>query len=104
MDGSAIGTASDHDRLGRFKNGNSEYRAKQKRIAERLAQLADDYDATPSQQQLLRVVAGHLDDAERARTAERRVLAGNAANRLLRSIPRRELPLRTVAELTAGAK
>lgn len=105
MDGSAISTASDHDpATGYFKNGNTEYRAKQKRLAERLAQLRLDYDPSPSQQQLLVIVARHLDDAERARTAERRVLAGNAANRLLRSIPRRELPLRTVAQLLAGAK
>ena len=41
---------------------------------------------------LLPIIARHLDDAERARTAERRVRAGNAANRLLRLIPRRKRP------------
>lgn len=90
MDGSAVGTASQHDRRsGRFLNGNTEYRAKQQRIADRLAQLIADYEASPAQKQLLAVAARYLDDAERARTAERRVLAGNAANRILRSIPRK---------------
>ena len=93
MDGSAAGTASQHDqRSGRFLNGNTEYRAKQQRIAERLAQLVADYDPSPSQRQILAVAARYLDDAERARTAERRVLAGNAARRLLRDIPRKPAP------------
>jgi len=54
-------------RSGRFLNGNTEYRARQQRIAERLAQLTAEYDPTPSQVMLLAVVARHLDDAERAR-------------------------------------
>jgi hypothetical protein len=103
MDGSAFGTASGHNRLnGRFINGNSEYRAKQARLAERVRQLALDLDPSPSQRQLLPIIARHLDDAERARTAERRVRAGNAANRLLRLIPKRtrqEEPLMTAREL-----
>jgi len=48
-----------------------------------------------------------LDDAERARTAERRVRAGNAANRLLRLIPkrqRREAPTDFEREMWAGLK
>jgi len=93
MDGSAVGTTAQHDqRNGRFLNGNTEYRAKQQRIAERPAQLIADYNPSPSQRQLLAVAARYLDDAERARTAERRVLAGNAANRILRSIPRKPEP------------
>jgi hypothetical protein len=92
MDGSANGTVAHHDRRGRFANGNTEYRAKQQRIAEKARQLALDYDPSPSQQMLLSIVARHLDDAERARTAERRVRAGNAANRLLRLIPRKPEP------------
>jgi hypothetical protein len=47
-----------------------------------------------------------LDDALRARTAERRVRAGNAANRLLRLIPKRKKKPRrsrvvTMAEIEA---
>jgi len=99
MDGSVSGMATAHDRAGRFTVGNSEYRAKQKRLAERLAALRLDYDPSPSQQQLLSVVARFLDDAERARTAERRVRAGGAADRLLRQIPRRQEPLMTAREL-----
>ena len=95
MDGLAGGTASDHDPVtGHFRHGNSEYRAKQKRLAERLAQLNADYDASPSQQQLLAIAARHLDDAERARSALARTRASNAARRLLADIPRKpEKPL-----------
>src|SRR5215831_12268580 len=90
MDGSASGTAPAHDELGRFRAGNSEYRARLQRLAERARQLALDYDPSPSQQMLLPIIARHLDDAERARTAERRVRAGGAADRLLRLIPKRK--------------
>jgi hypothetical protein len=102
MDGSAIGTAAHHDQRGRFANGNTEYHAKQQRIAGKAAQLALDYDPSPSQQMLLPIIARHLDDAERARSAERRVRAGNAATRLLRQLKRREAPLRTIPEIMAG--
>ena len=91
MDGSVTGTAAGHDeRSGRFTNGHSEYRARKDRLAERERQLTLDFDPSPSQRQLLPIIARHLDDAERARTGERRVRAGNAANRLLRLIPRRQ--------------
>jgi hypothetical protein len=90
MDGSVIGTTPAHDQLGRFRVGNTEYRVRQQRLAERVRQLNLDYDPSPSQRLLLPIIARHLDDALRARTAERRVRAGNAANRLLRSIPRRK--------------
>jgi hypothetical protein len=72
MDGFADGAVVGHDRRGRFANGNTEYRAKQQRIAEKARQLALDYDPSPSQQMLLSIIARHLDDAERARSAERR--------------------------------
>jgi hypothetical protein len=97
MDGSASGAVAAHDQAGRFTAGNTEYRAKQRRIAERLAQLNADYDG--SQQQLLAIVARHLDDAAVARTAERRVRASNAATRILKQIPRREPQLQSLKEL-----
>ena len=99
MDGAAT---SGHDELGRLVRGHSEYAARKRRLAERVAKLRLDYDPSPSQQMLLPIIARHLDDAERARTAERRVRAGNAANRLLRLIPKRtqqEEPLMTAREL-----
>jgi len=109
MDGVKIGdtlvqdaTGRFHDIQGRFVNGHSEYAARRRRVAERAAKLRLDYDCTPSQEMLLVVIAGHLDDAERCRSAERRVRAGNAANRLLRLIPKRmrqEEPLMTAKEL-----
>ena len=86
-DSSSVTTSSDKPWL--FQSGNSEYRAKKQRIAARLAQLIADHDPTPSQKQILAVVAHHLDDAERARSLVQRVRAGNAARRLLRDIPRK---------------
>jgi hypothetical protein len=64
--------------------------AKRQRIAERIAQLCAEYDATPAQRQLLAVVAGHLDDAQFGRNKLTRTRATNSAERLLRSIPRKQ--------------
>jgi hypothetical protein len=88
MDDSSTVTTS-RDKPWLFRPGNTEYAAKRRRIADRLAQLIADHDASPSQKQLLAVVANHLDDAERARSLVARVRAGNAARRLLKDIPRR---------------
>jgi len=84
--------------------GHSEYAAKRRRVAERLAELSLDYDASsPSQRTLLLLAAQHLDEATMTRSAERRVRAGNAANRLLRQIPRKpEPPVPSLRELLAN--
>src|SRR6516225_6253377 len=94
MNGAAIGaTTLGHDpRNGTFTAGNSGRAAKKRRIAERLARLRLDYDASPSQEMLLAVAAGHLDDAERCRSAIARTRATNAARRLLKDIPRKPGP------------
>jgi len=89
MDGAGTGADVAHDAQGRFVSGHSEYAARKRRIAERLAQLVADYNPSPSQKQLLVVVAGHLDDAERCRSAIARTRATNAARRLLKDIPRK---------------
>jgi len=89
MDGAVT---SGHDELGRLVRGHSEYAARKRRLAERLAKLRLDYDPSPSQQMLLVVIAGHLDDAERCRSAIARTRATNAARRLLKDIPRKPLP------------
>jgi len=90
MDGSASGTALGHNsESGRFTNGHSEYRARKRRLAERVRQLALDLDPSPSQEMLLPIIAGHLDDAERCRSALARTRATNAARRLLKDIPRK---------------
>ena len=86
MDGAAT---SGHDELGRLVRGHSEYAARKRRLAERVEKLRLDYDPSPSQQQLLSVVARFLDDAERARSAVARTRASNAARRLLKDIPRK---------------
>lgn len=70
----------------------AQWRARIWRLAERLAQLRLDYDPSPSQLQLLRVVARHLNDAERASRALVRTRASNAARRLLADIPRKPEP------------
>ena len=93
-DSSSVTTSGDKPWL--FQSGNSEYRAKKQRIAARLAQLIADHDPTPSQKQILAVVANHLDDAERARSLVQRVRAGNAARRLLKDIPRKPPPAQLV--------
>ena len=48
--------------------------------------------ARAAQKQLLAIAAGHLDDAERCRTAIARTRATNAARRLLKDIPRKPPP------------
>jgi hypothetical protein len=92
MDGSASGAMASHDqRSGQFTAGNTEYRAKQRRIAERAEQLCAEYDPTPSQRMLLLTIARHLDDAERGRSAIVRTRASNVARRMLRDIPRKRV-------------
>jgi len=105
MDGAITSKAAAHDAQGRFVSGHSEYAAKRRRIAERLAKLRLDYDPSPSQQMLLVVIAGHLDDAERCRSAIARTRATNAARRLLKDIPRKPVQvLATAKELLERLK
>jgi hypothetical protein len=86
MDGSANGVVAAHSQSsGRFTAGNSEYRAKLGRLADRLTRLQAEYEASP----LLPIIARHLDDAERARTAVSRTRVSNAAVRLLATLKRR---------------
>jgi hypothetical protein len=82
-----------HDsRNGTFTAGNFGRAAKKRRIAERLAKLRLDYDPSSSQEMLLAVAAGHLDDAERCQSAIARTRATNVARRLLKDIPRKPPP------------
>jgi hypothetical protein len=91
MNSATIGAVLGHDpHSGTFTAGNSGRAAKKRRIAERLAKLRLDYDPSSSQEMLLAVAAGHLDDAERAQIARTR--ATNAARRLLKDIPRKPGP------------
>ena len=100
MDGAVT---SGHDELGRLVRGHSEYAARKRRLAERVAKLRLDYDPSPSQQMLLVVIAGHLDDAERCRSAIARTRATNAARRLLRDIPRKPRSPPSAADPAAQA-
>src|SRR5262249_38079374 len=97
MNGSANGAAAGHDSAsGQFLPQNSEYRAKRLRLADRLAKLRLDYHPSPSQEMLLVVIAGDLEDAERARSAIARTRATNAARGLLKDIPRKPPPAQLV--------
>lgn len=105
MDGSGTGLALAHDRLGRFVTGHSEYRARKERLAEKVRQLAVDYDlSAPSQRMLAPIIAAHLDDAERARSQDKRTRAANTAQRLLKLLKAKERPLPTMAEIMSGVK
>jgi hypothetical protein len=80
-------TVTDHDpRTGHLIGGNSAWRAKKDRLAARTQQLCAEYDASP---QILAIIASHLDDAERSRTALTRTRALNVAMRMLRTIPKK---------------
>jgi hypothetical protein len=80
-------TVSNHDpATGKLIGGNSAWLAKKERIAARIKQLAAEYDGQP---QILAIIATHLDDAERSRTALTRTRALNVAMRMLRTIPRK---------------
>jgi len=90
MNGADVGATLGHNpHNGTFTAGNSGRAAKKRRIAERLARLRLDYDPSTSQEMLLAVAAGHLDDAERCQSAIARTRATNAARRLLKDIPRK---------------
>ena len=89
MNDATVGATLGHAANGTFTAGYSGRTAKKRRIAERLAQLVAEFDPSPAQKQLLAIIAGHLDDAERCQTAIARTRATNAARRLLRDIPRK---------------
>ena len=86
MNGSAIGRTAPHDqKSGRFAPGNTEYRAKRLRVAERVNQLAAEYNArSPVTLQLLRVAAEHLDQAERGSHFKSPSASPRAAQRQIR--------------------
>jgi hypothetical protein len=90
---------SAHDpATGRFSGGNSAYLAKQRRIADRLAKLRDEY----SDSAVLPAVAVALDDAERARSKDARNAARNTASRLIKGLVRKVKPIPTLQELLDG--
>jgi hypothetical protein len=94
MDGSGVVVTASHDPLtGKFAPGNSEYRAKQRRVAELLDQLIAQYGpVTPAQRQLLRVCSAHLYDAGSSRSPLIRTRASRAANQILKLFPRPKAP------------
>lgn len=103
-DGSAISATAAHDQLGRFTSGNSEYAAKRRRIADRVAQLSADYDVkSPTSQMLLRIAAEFIDQAEHTRNHAIRTRATRAAGKILDRLQRKPEPRPpTLQELLAA--
>jgi hypothetical protein len=91
----SVSLPANHPNHSHLLSGNSAYLAKQARIANRLAKLRLEYEDS----QLLPAVAGHLDDAERARAKWDRTRAANTAAKLLKAIPRKQQRLPTLAEV-----
>ena len=100
-DGSAASAIADHDRAGRFTSGNSAHHEKRRRIADRVAALAKDFDAKSStSQQLLRIAAEFLDQAERTKNHAIRTRSMRAAGKILDRVERKATtPVRTLSEL-----
>jgi hypothetical protein len=93
MDGSNVSATASHDRNGKFAAGNTEYRARRDRITERYHQLLAEYgDVTDAQRQLLRVVARHLDEAERSKSSVIRTRASRCASQILKLFPKPKAP------------
>src|SRR5262249_41346695 len=93
IDGAAIAPAPGHDRSGKFTAGHSEYAAKRRRIAERVAALVQDYDAqSPTAMMLLRIAAEFLDTAERTRSHALRTRSTRASAKVLDRLERKPEP------------
>jgi hypothetical protein len=60
---------------------------KQQRVAARVEELRAEYTASSS---VLEVIAGFLDEAKHGRSNWVRTRSANAANRLLRGLPRKQ--------------
>jgi hypothetical protein len=78
-----------------LRSGNSAYLAKQRRIADRLVKLREEYCDSA----VLPIVAVALDEAERARSRESRNAARNTASRLIKGLVRKVKPIPTLQEL-----
>jgi hypothetical protein len=73
-----------------FAKGNTEYRTRKDRIAERVAQLATEYDANSAvSKQLLEIAAVHLDQAAMARNNALRSRSTRLAMKVLDRLERK---------------
>jgi len=92
MDDQATVAAST-DKPWLFAKGNTEYRARKDRIADRVAQLATEYEAASSvSKQLLEIAAVHLDTAARTHSNALRARATRLAMKLLDRLERKPQP------------
>jgi hypothetical protein len=89
MDDSATVAASS-DKPWLFRQGNTQYRARKQRIAERVAALATEYVATSAvSKQLLEIAAVHLDTAARTHSSALRGRATRLAVKVLDRLERK---------------
>ena len=92
MDDQAV-VAPPSDKPWLFAKGNTEYRARKVRIAERVAALALEYNATSAlAKQLLEIAAVHLDTASVARSNSLRSRSTRLAMRVLDRLERKPQP------------
>jgi hypothetical protein len=88
--GGANGVHAGHDRTGKFTHGNNWRIERRNRINTNLWQLQREYLAdTPVLKRILRLVAGHMDVAERGGSQIRRERASALIVQLLSQIPKR---------------
>jgi hypothetical protein len=89
MDESATVAASS-DKPWHFQRGNSAWHARKQRLAALVDQMAAEYDAkSPVAQQLLQIIATHLDQATTTRNNAIRGRATRLATRLLDRLERK---------------
>src|SRR6516225_2162871 len=92
MDDQAIVTPMS-DKPWLFSKGNSEYARRKLRIAERVAALALEYNATGAlAKQLLQIAATHLDAASMARSNSLRSRSTRLALKVLGQLERKPPP------------
>jgi membrane-bound ClpP family serine protease len=92
MDDQAV-VAPSSDKPWLFAKGNTEYRARKDRIAERVAQLATEYEADSAvSKQLLEIAAVHLDTAARTHSNVLRGRSTRLAMKVLDRLERKPQP------------
>jgi hypothetical protein len=93
MDGSATTPTEGHSKAGRLVAGHTEWQARKLRLAALVEQLSHDYDTHSAiAQQLVQVVAVHLDQASRTRNSTIRARSTRLIAKLLNLLERRPAP------------
>jgi cell division septum initiation protein DivIVA len=105
MDGSAIGDTVEHDRLGRFVAGNSDWHARKARLAALTEQLSSEYDAGSAiARQLIKIAAQHLDQAATTRNSVLRARATRLAAKVLDRLQRKPEPVQSIEDILGAVR